>query len=244
MDIRGLLITRTKAEVLSGFFAVASFAIGVVPAIIARETRVAILCVLAVFFLAALVWFGVLIARPAFTVRGYNEVMALLANLARTSRHRLWTVRSHTGPGVPEASYFQSIEDRLRDHAKPLEDFRRITRLSPNAYDDLSFLISRFCRLDNVAVYYCQNYGPQFDFMVVDGRIGAIGFPMAGGKGNIGAVVLRRREAVEGLETIFNELCRESTLLFEGSTRHTPQVEAELQQNLLEILSTPGSGKA
>jgi hypothetical protein len=79
--------------------------------------------------------------------------------------------------------------------------------------------------------------------MVVDGRIGVIGFPMAGGKGNIGAVVLRQREAVEGLETIFQELCRESQLLFEGSSRHSPQIEAQLQRKLTDILSTFGTDK-
>jgi hypothetical protein len=243
MDVQGLFVTRTKTEMLSGFLAAVSFLVGVIPAIIAQETRIVTLSVLALFSLAALTWFGALITRPAFTIRGYNEVMALLARLAKTSRHRLWTVRSHTGPGIPETSYFQAIEDRLRDRANPLEDFRRIVRLSPNVSDHLKYLISSFYRQDNVAVHYYQNHGPQFDFMVVDGRIGVIGFPMAGGKGNIGAVVLRRREAVEGLETIFNELCRESQLLFEGDARRAPQIEAELQQKLTDIFSIPTLGR-
>jgi hypothetical protein len=62
---------------------------------------------------------------------------------------------------------------------------------------------------------------------------------MAGGKGNIGAVVLRRREAVEGLETVFQELCLESQLLFEGDARHAPRIEAELQQRLTDLFSIP-----
>lgn len=235
MNIHWLFVTRTKAEILSGVLAVASLALGLVPALIAQETRLATLLTLALFSLVALAWFGVLVTRSAFTVRGYNEVMALLVRLAKTSRHRLWTVRSHTGLGIPERPYFQAIEDRLRDSAHPLEDFRRIVRLSRNARDDLAFLISRFCRQNNVAVYHYQNNGHQFDFMVADGKVGVIGFPMAGGKGNIGAVVLRRRDAVAGLETIFRELCDESELLFEGDSRNTVRIEERLQKRLAEI---------
>jgi hypothetical protein len=237
MDIPRLLVTRTKAEVVFGFLTVVSFVMGVVQAVITKETRIGALIVLALLFFSVLAWFVALITRPAFTVSGYSEVVALLAKIAKTSRHKLWTVRSHTGVGIPEDAYFQAIEDRLRDRAKPLEDFRRIVRLCPNARDDLRSLIARFYRQDNVSVHYYQNHGPQFDFMIVDRRIGAIGFPMAGGKGNVGAVVLRRPEAVKGLETIFEELCRESQLLFEGDARHGPQTEAQLQKKLDGILS-------
>ena len=238
MNFRGLLVTRTKTEVLSGFLALASSVVGLITAIVDQEARVVTLSVLALMSLSALVWFGVLVTRSAFTIRGYNEVVTLLAKLAEKSRHRLWTVRSHTGAGGPEAKYFQSIEDRLRDRISPLEDFRRIVRLCPNACDDLKTLISRFYRLDNVSVHYYDNQGPQFDFMVVDGRIGVIGFPMVGGYGNVGAVVLRRPEAVKGLETIFEQLFRESQLLFEGDERHTLKDENQLQKKLGALFVT------
>ena len=76
--------------------------------------------------------------------------------------------------------------------------------------------------------------GPQFDFMVVDGKIAVIGFPMAAGKGNVGAVVLRRREAVEGVEFVFNALWRasESTLLFEGKKDRTIEEMSRLVERV------------
>ncbi len=244
MHFQELFITRTKTEVSLAFLTVASSIAGLVSALVAQETRTAAFGVLAVLFLGGLISFAALITRPAFTVRGYKNVMAMLSRLAKTSRHSLWTVRSHAGLGAQEGSYFRAIEERLRDHADALEDFRRIVRLCPNVREHLSFLISRFYRQDNVTVLYYRNYGPQFDFMVVDGRIGVIGFPMAGGKGNVGAVVLRRRQDVAGLEIIFNQLCAESELLFDGDAHHRPQVEARLQRKLKDIFAmTAGSAQ-
>lgn len=237
MHLQALFATGSKKEALFTLLAIGSSVVGVMSALVTRETRTAVLALLALFILAALGWLVSLITRPAFTVRGYKDVVAFLSSLAKTSRHRLWTVRSHTGLGTQENSYFQSIEERLRNHAHPLEDFRRIVRLCPNVQEHLSFLISRFYRQDNATVHYYRDHGPQFDFMIVDGRIGVIGFPMAGGKGNIGAVVLRRREDVEGLEIIFNQLWQKSETLFEGDARYTPQTEARLQRKLEDIFA-------
>lgn len=255
MHLQELFVTRTKMEITSACLAIVSFLVTLASALAGRETRLATMSILAFLSAAALAWLVALITRPAFTLRGYKDVVTLLARLAKTSRHRLWTVRTHTGFGAEEDTYFKSIEERLRDHAHPLEDFRRIVRLCPNVRDHLCFLISRFYCVDNASVYYYRGRGPQFDFMIVDGRIGAIGFPMAGGKGNIGAVVLRRREDVEGLGIIFNQLSQESELLFEGDSRNTPQTEAKLQRRLKEIFALealdhrgsdpqPGTGQA
>ena len=151
-----------------------------------------------------------------FVLRGYNRVMSLLEDIATNARYRLWTARTHLGKGTGEDRYFEIIRRRLIDETKPLEDFRRVIRLCSNARTHLVWMVDNFCSLPNARVSYYEFGGPQFDFMSVDGEIAVIGFPMAGGKGNVGAVVLRRADTVAAIETVFQSLEVASTLLFEG----------------------------
>jgi hypothetical protein len=165
--------------------------------------------------------------------------MAYLESLAETARYRVWTARTHLGEGIVEHKYFEIIEHRLKNPHRPLEDFRRVVRLGPKAYDHISWLVSRFYNQSGVEVRYFTGGGPQFDFVLVDGKIAVIGFPMVGGKGNIGAIVLRKRSAVEGVEIVFNTLWEQSTLLFEGADNVTVQVQQEIQKDLETLLAFP-----
>ena len=89
-----------------------------------------------------------------------------------------------------------------------------------------------------VEVRHYQSAGPQFDFISVDGKVAVIGFLMAGGKGNVGAVVVRRRSAVEGVEAVFNSLCGESSLLFEGTSDRTEEAIHRLQEHVETVVAT------
>jgi len=74
--------------------------------------------------------------------------------------------------------------------------------------------------------------------MLVDRSIAVIGFPMVGGKHNIGAVVLRRRDAVEGVESVFISLWNDcqSKVLFEGSTARTLEDVKQLQERARSLM--------
>jgi hypothetical protein len=70
--------------------------------------------------------------------------------------------------------------------------------------------------------------------MAVDGRIAVIGFPVVGGKRNIGAVVLRRRKAVEGVEAAFISLWNDcqANVLFDGSSSRTHDDVRQLKERI------------
>lgn len=79
--------------------------------------------------------------------------------------------------------------------------------------------------------------------MVVDSKVAVIGFPMVAGKGNVGAIILRRRAAVEGVESVFNAMCKdaESTLLFEGSETRTIDEMAQIRQRVRILIRSTAS---
>jgi hypothetical protein len=194
---------------------------------------------LSVFLVATTVWFLYLVTRNAFVLTGYASVMSFLESLAQTAQHRIWTARTHLGEGGQEQQYFSIIEHRLKAPSRPLEDFRRVIRLGPKSRTHVEWLVEHLSREPSVEVRYLDALGPQFDFMVVDGRVAVIGFPMVGGKHNSGAVVLRRRAAVEGVESVFISLWNDcqSTVLFDGSSNRTPEDIKHLQERLSALLS-------
>lgn len=238
--IQTLLRTWSRTEVWSALVGVLSLVVSVV-ANMKSDSRSATVVLLACVATAACLWFLFLISRDAFSLRGYSNVMSYLESLAETARYRVWTARTHLGEGVGEHRYFGIIEHRLKSPYHPLEDFRRVVRLSPKARDHISWLVSHFYNQTGVEVRYFEGGGPQFDFVIVDGKVAVIGFPMAGGKGNVGAVVLRRRSAVEGVETVFNALWDQAQVLFEGSADSTSQTQLDLQVKFDAILTPPGA---
>jgi len=152
----------------------------------------------------------------AFIVRGYSYAMSYLEGMAENARYRLWTVRTHAGEGVGERRYFEIIAKRLASRSRPLEDFRRIIRVTPKSRAHLIWLVDHISQYSAAKVYYFEADGPQFDFLTVDGEAAAIGFTMSGGGGDVGGVVLKRHDAVVAVDAVFSELERVCTLLFEG----------------------------
>jgi hypothetical protein len=142
--------------------------------------------------------------------------MSYLEELAKKARYKLWTVRTHLGEGIGEQQYFRIVEERLAARDKPLEDFRRIIRVTPKSREHLFWLVDHLSQYPHVKVLYFEGGGPQFDFMSVDGEVAVIGFAKTGGKGNIGGIVLRGPEAVGAVDVVFTNLETDSKLLFEG----------------------------
>jgi hypothetical protein len=239
--LKFILRSWTRAESWSLVLAVLSLALAVATGLDSRP-RQATVFVICVFAGLISLLFVVLVSRDSFTLRGYKTVMSFLDVLAATAKYRLWTTRAHQGSGDLEESYFAAIEHRLKDPNKPLENFRRVIRLSPSSASHARWLVEHLYNQPGVEIRYYKAGGPPFDFVIVDGKIAVIGFPMATGRDNIGAVVLRRRAAVEGVESAFHALCMdaESTLLFEGSkTRKVEEVRPLLEsvQKLVESKS-------
>ncbi|HEY6803206.1 MAG TPA: hypothetical protein VI306_06470 [Pyrinomonadaceae bacterium] len=141
------------------------------------------------------------------------------------------------GEAVGEEKYFDIIEHRLKDPHHPVEDFRRIIRLSPKSCEHIRSLFRRLSEQAGVEIRYYTGGGPQFDFMIVDGRVAVIGFPTAGGKGNVGAIVLRGRTAVQGVEIVFHELWDQSTPLFEGSKNRSSAARLQIESQVNAVLS-------
>lgn len=156
-----------------------------------------------------------LLSRPAYQLDGYRNVMAFLSRLASQARSSIWTARVHTGRGEGEDEYFRAIRSRIVD-PNGIEDFRRIVRLTPIAVPHLRDLAEMFGPESGVKVRGFAGPGPQFDFVIFDGEIAVVGFPMEGGEGNVGAIVLRRRRSVRGVESVFIALWGESDELFVG----------------------------
>lgn len=230
-----LFRSRTKPEVWSTVLGVVSLVLTLV-ANFKSSARAGTILVLAVVAGLTVVWFLFLNTRSAIAIRGYSNAMLYLQTLAETSQYSIWTARTHLGEGVGEEKYFDIIEHRLKDPHRPLEDFRRIIRLCPQAAGHVRSLFNRLCEQDGVEVRYYTGGGPQFDSMIVDRKIAVIGFPMAGGKGNVGAVVLRGRTAVHGVETVFNELWSQSTYLFEGSKNGSSERRRQIEAQVNAVL--------
>jgi hypothetical protein len=236
-----LLRSWTKSEVWSALIGIISVGLTLVANFKSSARAGTLLFLTAVAGLTC-VCFLFLITRSAFVIRGYSNVMSYLQTIAGSSRYSIWTARTHLGEGVGEEKYFDIIEHRLKDPHHPLEDFRRIIRLGPKSCGHVRSLFGRLSEQAGVEVRYYTAGGPQFDFMIVDGKVAVIGFPTAGGKGNVGAIVLRGRTAVHGVETVFHALWNQSPSLFEGSKNRSSdarrQIESQVNAVLHEIESS------
>jgi uncharacterized protein (UPF0333 family) len=195
--------------------------------------------IVAAFFLVVFIIFLFQVTRSSFEIYGYNEVMNYLELLAKNAQKRVWTVRTHVGNGEMENKYFEIIEHRLLhpDAKERLEDFRRVICLSSNAEDHLNYLVDRFSNLPAAEVRFYIGGGPKFDFLIID-ELAVIGFPMIGGKNNTGAIVLRKRAAVEGIITVFSELCGDnnSTLLFTGNKQFNSTDKENLRIHIKSLI--------
>jgi hypothetical protein len=231
-----LLRSWTKSEVWSALIGIISLVVSLV-ANFKSNARAETLLVLTVGAALICVWFLFLITRSAFAIRGYSNAMSYLQTLAETSKYSIWTARTHLGEGVGEEKYFDIIEHRLKDPHRPLEDFRRIIRFCPQSCGHIRSLFARLSEQAGVEVRYYTAGGPQFDFMIVDHTVAVIGFPMVGGKGNVGAIVLRGRPAVHGVETVFQEFWNQSHSLFEGSKNRSFEETKQLESQVNALLS-------
>jgi hypothetical protein len=236
--MRTFLLTWTRTEVWSAAVGVLSLVLTVAGNLAPGTPRPTVIALCA-FLVVVTVWCVFLVTRQAFVLTGYATVMSFLESLAQTAQNRLWTARTHLGEAGQEQPYFDIIEHRLKDPGKPLEDFRRVVRLGPRSRAHVEWLVEHFSQESNAEVRYLDAVGPQFDFVVVDGRIAVIGFPMVGGKNNIGAVVLRRRAAVEGVESVFISLWNDckSNVLFDGSSGRTLEDVRQLQERVRGLVS-------
>jgi hypothetical protein len=230
-----LLRSRTKFEVWSALLGIISLILTLV-ANFKSNARAGTVLVLTAVAALTCVWFLFLITRSAFVIRGYSNVMSYLETLAGTARYSIWTARTHLGEGVGEEKYFDIIEHRLKDPHRPLEDFRRIIRLGPQSCGHVRALFGRLIEKAGVEVRYYTAGGPQFDFMIVDGKVAVIGFPTAGGKGNVGAIVLRGRTAVHGVEIVFHGLWDQSPSLFDGSQNRSSEARRQIESEVNAVL--------
>ena len=231
--MKALLLKWTRTEVWSAVVGLVSLVLTTAGNLFPGTPRPTLIA-LAVFLFASVLWFIFLITRSAFVLTGYGDVMSFLESLAVTARQRLWTARTHLGEADEEQPYFELIEHRLKDPRYPLEDFRRVIRVGPRSRQHVEWLVEHFSQHANAEVRYLSSVGPQFDFMAVDGRIAVIGFPVVGGKRNIGAVVLRRRKAVEGVEAAFISLWNDcqANVLFGGSSSRTHDDVRQLKERI------------
>jgi hypothetical protein len=230
--LRYLFRKWSSLEFVAAIATVLSLALSAVPAF-ALDPRRPIRTILMSVAAASLIWLVMLASRQSFVIVGYSNVMGFLELLASHARLRVWTARTHTGRGVDETAYFAAIAERLASSQTPLDDFRRLLRLSEAAREHIDHLIAEFLHRDAAEVRYFRGSGPQFDFMIAD-DVAVIGFPMAGGAGNVAAVVLRHTAVVEAVANVFNQLWNDSetVLLFRGSSAFPEH----LREKMLTIL--------
>lgn len=223
----------TRWEIVTLMLSVASFIAGFLPAFTATPQFPTQLLLWATAAVAA-GWFVLLATRSSFTIIGYRNVMTFLKETTRTTQHRIWTVRTHTGDGGSEEDYFRLIEGRLSDPDSPLEDYRRLFRSTPAARGHALALIAGCINHGAAEARFFNGGGPQFDFVMFD-DLAIIGMPMAGGQGNVGAVVLRGK-VVEAVAGVFDKLWNDSEtkVLFKGRRENG---ERE-RQEALAILSS------
>jgi len=207
----------TRLEFVASLATLVALVLAIVPGFTSdpqRPIRIILLAVSAI----SLLWLFLLATRKSFVIVGYQNTMSFLEMLAKHARHRIWTARTHTGRGVSERSYFAILAERLSNQEAPLEDFRRLFRLAPQAREHVDILLTDFLYKDAAEVRYFEAGGPQFDFMVAD-DIAVIGFPMAGGTGNVAAIVLRRSNVVDAVAGVFTQLWQdpETKCLFRGA---------------------------
>lgn len=187
----------------------------------------------------AAVWMGSSILRKSFVIEGYDDVMQYLETLAKSARLAVWTARTHDGEAEREERYFEVLCSRVTDPERPLPDFRRLMRMGQQIEPrrHARWLYERLCRHSTVQVRYFVEGGPKFDFLVIDHRIAVIGFPMPGGLGNMGAVVLKQAHAVRGVESVFEELWENSPTLFEGTGVASDEEQQTARLRFEELLS-------
>jgi hypothetical protein len=237
--MKTLFFTWTRTEVWSAAVGVLLLVLTVIGNLTSIASRPTVTTTSASLILV-IVWMVFLLTRHTFVLTGYIPVMSFLESLARHAKHRLWTVRTHLGEAHEEQGYFEIIEHRIKDPDpnKRLTDFRRVIRLGPRSRTHVQWLVEHLGQQTGVEVRFIDGMGPQFDFLIVDGRVAVIGFPTVGGKHNMGAVVLRRRAAVEGVESVFISLWEECRLntLFEGSKQRTLEDVRRLNERVQTIV--------
>jgi drug/metabolite transporter superfamily protein YnfA len=192
----------------------------------------------ALFVLASLSWVF-LITRDAFTLRGREDVFAYAMKLIEGSRNRILTVRTQLGQSEAEREYVRTLLNRVNDARRPLAEFRRIVRLGENSKAHLNDLIDRISRQEGVDVRVFQGAGPQLDFMVVDNEVAVVAFPDFRGDRTYSGVVLRNREAIDGVVDAFERLRSESVELFEGDPHVTDDARQKLREKVGELLGAP-----
>jgi drug/metabolite transporter superfamily protein YnfA len=191
----------------------------------------------ALFVLASLSWVF-LITRDAFTLRGREDVFAYAMKLIEGSRNRILTVRTQLGQTETERKYVSTLLNRVNDARRPLAEFRRIVRLAESSKGHLNDLIDHVSRQEGVDVRVFQGGGPQLDFMVVDNEVAVVAFPDSRGDRTYSGVVLRNREAIDGVVDAFERLRSESIELFQGDPHVTEEARQNLRQKLAGLLAS------
>ncbi len=238
--LRYLLRKWTRLEILAALATFLSLGLSAVPGF-TSEPQGPIRVILWTAGGASLLWLLLAFSRKSFVVVGYRNVMSFLELLARHARLRVWTARTHAGDGVGEERYFSIIVENLASSSSPLEDFRRLIRLAPNARGHVDSLVRDFLYRDFAEVRYFIGGGPQFDFMIAD-DVAVIGFPMAGGNNNVAAVVLRHSAVVQAVADIFSGLweSHDTQVIFRGSQLATEADRQAVIALVRKILPPPG----
>ncbi|MBS1790479.1 MAG: hypothetical protein JST85_22350 [Acidobacteria bacterium] len=235
--LRYLFRKWTNLEFVASVATLLSFVLSAVPGF-ASTPQKPIRLVLLAFGAASAIWLVLLASRKAFVIVGYADVMSFLELLATHARLRIWTARTHTGLGIGEQTYFAILSERLASQERPLEDFRRLLRLAPQAHEHVDALIANFLYKNAAEVRYFTAGGPQFDFMIAD-DVAVIGFPMAGGTDNVAAVVLRHSGVVEAVANVFTQLWADpdTEVLFRGAVTFSEPSRAALVAHVENLFS-------
>lgn len=232
----------TAGEFIMGILTIVGFVLAIIGNVTnsARNPTLIVIAATAGVLLLALMF---ALARPTYVVVGYKNVMDLLEQFARSAKHSLWTARTHQGPADLEQRYFDIIRERVIAAEDPLEDFRRVVRIgvrTENA-EHLLWLARAFADQPAAKIRVYEGGGPPFDFVVIDKKTAVIGFPQSGGVDNSSAIVVRGRNAVAGIEAVFDALFGESTVFFTGK-RHITDLERAGLIDLASKLIDHGTG--
>ena len=119
----------SNLEFVASLATLLALVLAVVPGL-TSDPRKPIRVVLLAVGSASLLWLCLLATRKSFVIVGYRNTMSFLELLGTHAKHRVWTVRMHTGRGTREHTYFSILAERLSNQERPLEDFRRVLRLA------------------------------------------------------------------------------------------------------------------
>jgi hypothetical protein len=214
-------------------FATAGLVLSVTTVLAPAHARLAAAMVLSAVILMLAVHFVVRKARTTYVLPGVHSVVTELTDLARKSTRSVWTARSQVGELEVLDDYYHVLAKRV--HEGKIEDFRRVIHLSKarSARVHLHWLIDKFADRPAVKVRYFKSSTALLDVAIFDGRQAVIVFPQTKGEGFQGAMFTRDSLAVKGLESMFQLLEAQGTVLFSG-TRHITEEDRQRMKSLID----------